>query len=149
MAVVTKADFSRLSIIVIDDSPYMRRLLLEMLSSFGVGRVATAGGAAEAFAEMRRDPPDLIICDWEMYPEDGLSILRRLRQQSGARPSHIPFIMLTGHNGNEDVTTALGEGADSYIVKPFASETLMNHLLKVIVADRGHLAEASETWALE
>ena len=149
MAAVTKADFSRLCILVIDDSPFMRRLLLEMLHSFGAGRVVCASGADEAFAEIGRDPPDLIVCDWEMYPEDGLSVLRRLRQHSGAHSFRIPFIMLTGHNGTEDVTTALGEGADSYIVKPFTSETLMNHLLKVIVADKGHTGEQAELWALE
>jgi len=57
--------------------------------------------------------------------------------------------MLTGNNGNDDVTTALGEGADSYVVKPFSCETLMNHLLKVIVADKGHLADPRQEWAID
>jgi DNA-binding response OmpR family regulator len=45
----------------------------------------------------------------------------------------------------------LGEGADSYIVKPFSCETLMNHLIKVIVQDKSHLADKApkEMWAVE
>jgi len=149
MAIISKADFSRFSILVIDDSPFILRLVSEMLKSFGVGIVCLAATADEAFAKMQRSPPDVIVCDWEMYPADGLSVLRKLRQQSHSRFCHIPFIMLTGHNGNDDVTTALGEGADSYVVKPFSCETLMNHLLKVIVADKGHLVDPRQEWAID
>ena len=157
---ITKADFSPLTILVIDDSPFMLRLLAEMLASFGVGKVLTAATAEEAFQRMQHRPPDVIFCDWQMYPVDGLAVLRRLRQQDQSHLVHVPFVMVTGHNANEDVTLALGEGADSYIVKPFSSETLMNHLIKVIVQDKSHLMQPQdgssrdvsgpkEMWAVE
>jgi DNA-binding response OmpR family regulator len=81
-----------------------------------------------------------------------LAVLRRLRQHHQSELACVPFVMVTGHNANEDVTLALGEGADSYIVKPFSCETLMNHLIKVIVQDKGHLTPAEEPkqmWAVE
>ncbi len=155
MAAITKADFSPLTILVIDDSPFMLRLLAEMLAGFGVGKVLTAATAEEAFQRMQLREPDVIFCDWQMYPIDGLAILRRLRQQDQSQLAYVPFVMVTGHNANEDVTLALGEGADSYIVKPFSCETLMTHLIKVIVQDKGHLAQpqdgsgAKEMWAVE
>ena len=155
MAAITKADFSPLTILVIDDSPFMLRLLAEMLSGFGVGKVLTAETAEEAFQRMEVRAPDVIFCDWEMYPMDGLALLRRLRQQNQSHLASVPFVMVTGHNGNEDVTEALGEGADSYVVKPFSAETLMNHLIKVIVQDKGHLSPpqagilSQEVWAVE
>jgi CheY-like chemotaxis protein len=155
MATITKADFSPLTILVIDDSPFMLRLLAEMLAGFGVGKVLTAATAEEAFERMQLRAPDVIFCDWQMYPTDGLAVLRRLRQQNESQLAYVPFVMVTGHNANEDVTLALGEGADSYVVKPFSSETLMNHLIKVIVGDKSHLAErgppndAKEMWAVE
>jgi CheY-like chemotaxis protein len=155
MAAIAKADFSPLTILVIDDSLFMQRLLAEMLASFGVGKVMTAASADEAFKRMDARIPDVIFCDWQMYPIDGLSLLRRLREQTQSRLAYVPFVMVTGHNANEDVTLALGEGANSYIVKPFSSETLMNHLIKVIVQDKGHLTEGSsdgapkEMWAVE
>ena len=157
MAAITKADFSSLTILVIEDSPFMLRLLAEMLAGFGVGKVLTAVTAEEAFQRMELRTPDVIFCDWQMYPIDGLTILRRLRQQHQSQLAYVPFVMVTGHNANEDVTLALGEGADSYVVKPFSAETLMNHLIKVIVGDKSHLAQpqdgsshgAEETWAVE
>lgn len=144
---ITKADFSQLTILVIDDSEFVRRLVLEMLSGFGVGKILLAESAAEAFARMDGTRPDLIICDWQMHPVDGLAVLRKLRLQPSEDYPRIPFIMLTGHNSTDDVTTAIGEGADSYIVKPFSSATLMTHLLKVILADKGHL-DGREAWAV-
>ena len=144
---ITKADFSQLTILVIDDSEFVRRLVLEMLSGFGVGKILLAESAQEAFARMEVARPDLIICDWRMHPVDGLAVLRKLRLQPSEDYPRIPFIMLTGHNSTDDVTTAIGEGADSYIVKPFSSATLMTHLLKVILADKGHL-DTREAWAV-
>ena len=144
---ITKADFSQLTILVIDDSEFVRRLVLEMLSGFGVGKILLAESANEAFARMDVARPDLIICDWQMHPVDGLAVLRKLRLQPSEDYPRIPFIMLTGHNSTDDVTTAIGEGADSYIVKPFSSATLMTHLLKVILADKGHL-DTKEAWAV-
>jgi CheY-like chemotaxis protein len=144
---ITKADFSRLNILVIDDSQFVRRLVEEILTGFGVGKVTSVESAEKAFAQMENDCPDLVICDWQMYPEDGLSVLRKLRQELATRYPRMPFIMLTGHNGPDDVSAAMGEGANSYIVKPFSAQTLMNHILKVIAADKGHIDDR-ETWAL-
>lgn len=144
---ITRADFSQLTILVIDDSEFVRRLVLEMLSGFGVGKILLAESAEMAFARMEVNRPDLIICDWQMHPVDGLAVLRKLRLQPSEDYPRIPFIMLTGHNSTDDVTTAIGEGADSYVVKPFSSATLMTHLLKVILADKGHL-DTREAWAV-
>jgi two-component system, chemotaxis family, chemotaxis protein CheY len=144
---ITKADFSRLNILVIDDSQFVCRLVEEILTSFGVGKVSTVESAQKAFVEMQNNCPDLVICDWQMYPEDGLSVLRKLRQELATRYPRMPFIMLTGHSGPDDVSAAIGEGANSYIVKPFSAQTLMKHLLKVIVADNDHINN-QETWAI-
>lgn len=144
---ITKVDFSRLSILVIDDSQFVRRLVHEVLQSFGVGKVSIADSADEAFRLMEINRPDLVICDWEMYPVDGLTILRRLRKELASHYPGLPFIMLTGHGGSEDVSKAIGEGADSYIVKPFSARTLMLHLLKVIAAHKPH-ARDDEAWAV-
>ena len=75
MTAVTKADFSPLTIMVIDDSPFMQMLLAEMLLSFGVGKVLTAAGAEEAFQRMetRRAGRDLL----------------RLADVSGRRADHV------------------------------------------------------------
>jgi len=144
---ITKVDFSQLNILVIDDSPFVRKLVEEVLTSFGVGGIFSTDSADKAFAQMEANCPDLIICDWQMHPVDGLTFLRKLRQDFAARYPAIPFIMLTGHSANEDVSKAIGEGANSYIVKPFSAQTLMNHLLKVIVSEKEPV-DNREEWIL-
>ena len=144
---ITKVDFSKLSILVIDDSQFVRKLVEEVLRSFGVGRVISAESADEGFAQIERHSPHVIICDWQMYPVDGITFLRRLRQDPAGRYRSVPFIMLTGQSGNDDVSAAIREGADSYIVKPVSAQTLMNHLLKVIIADKNKMGDR-KTWAV-
>lgn len=142
---INKADFSKLNILVVDDSKFVRQLVAEILDSFGVGKVVATGSAEEALKRVEDYLPDIIISDWQMHPIDGLTLLRKLRQKSSTRVASVPFIMLTGHSGAEDVSKALGEGADSYIVKPFSSQTLMNHILKVALSDAGLVASSEVT----
>ncbi len=144
---LSKADFSQIKILVIDDSEFVRCLLKEVLFGFGAAKVRLLESAEEAFVQMQIDCPDLIICDWQMHPTDGLTVLRKLRMETSSRLSSVPFIMLTGHNNADDVSTAIGEGADSYIVKPFSAGTLMSHLLKVLTAEDGNV-DAREAWTI-
>ena len=145
---ITRADFSRLCIFILDDSVFVRRLLEELLRSFEVGEVLSVATADALFAEMKRRTPDIIFCDWQMYPVDGLDVLRKLRHDRDLKHLRIPFIMLTGHNGTDEVQLAIGEGADSYVVKPFSPETIMKHLLKVIAGDQGAVAQ-EEVWSVD
>lgn len=127
---IEAVDFSKLHFLLIDDNQFIRRLLLEILRSWGAGSVRMVESPDEAWTEMKVRRPDIIFCDWMMSPVDGLSFLRTLRQTPGHQ--NIQVIMLTGHASVDHVSTALGEGANSYIVKPFSPTTLMEHVLKVI-----------------
>ena len=142
-----RADFSKFNILVIDDSKFVRQLVEAILGSFGVGNVCSAESVDDALRRMDNFHPDIVICDWQMYPVDGLTFLRKLRQEFSSRYARLPFIMLTGHSGADDVAKVLGEGANSYIVKPFSAQTLMKHILKVVASDSGQAA-SREVWAL-
>jgi DNA-binding response OmpR family regulator len=67
-----------------------------------------------------------------MQPTDGFAFLQWLREQAGMQ--RIPVIMITGHATSEHVEAALGEGADSYIAKPFTPATLLTHIVKIVEA---------------
>lgn len=127
-----KVDLSELDILLIDDNKFIRLLLGDVLRSFGVGTVREASSADQALEKIHQHRPDIILCDWMMDPPDGLALLRKIRSVDGAQ--RVPVIMITGHASSDRVSEALGEGADSYIVKPFRPATLMEHLLKVICA---------------
>ena len=134
---IDEVDLSRLSVLLIDDNKFIRRLVGEILRSFGVKKIAQAESAAAALAQMRIGANfDLIICDWSMEPKDGLWVLRAVRGGQTALRPQTPFVILTGECRENKVVEALAEGASSYIVKPVSAKLLMDHLIKLILEEK-------------
>ncbi len=133
---IDKADFSGLTVLLVDDNEFIRRLLGDILRSFRVGKVIQAAGVEEALSHLATVQPDVIFCDWMMAPVDGLSLLRAVRQSETPIDPKTPIIMLTGETRVDRVAVAIADGADSYIAKPVSAKILMSHLLKLIADDR-------------
>jgi two-component system, OmpR family, KDP operon response regulator KdpE len=106
-------------ILIVDDEPQIRRVLLTTLTSQGY-TVAEARTGDEALDQLRLDRPDLILLDVNMPGRSGLETCREIRSTSD-----IPIIMLTVRNTERDKVQALDAGADDYVVKPFGAEELM------------------------
>jgi two-component system chemotaxis sensor kinase CheA len=117
-------DRSRRRVLVVDDSPIVRDLLSELLSSVGL-EVRTAGDGAAALQMLAEHPVDLIVCDVEMPVMDGFELLRRLRD----RAERVPVVMVTTRGTVSDRAMAASLGADALIVK---SEFENAHLLETV-----------------
>jgi two-component system chemotaxis response regulator CheY len=133
---IEKADFSKLTVLLVDDNQFIRKLLVDVLRSFRVGKVVEAAGVEAALSHLASMQPDVIFCDWLMVPVDGLSLLRAVRQGRTPIDPRTPIIMLTGECRVDRVAIAIAEGADSYIAKPISAKILMSHLIKLIAADK-------------
>lgn len=107
-------------ILVVDDDPELRTLLQRFLQEHGFHVRSVAGGKAMDEA-LRRDHADLIVLDLMMPEEDGLAILKRLRD-GGER---LPVIMLTARGDPVDKVLGLEMGADDYLAKPFLPRELV------------------------
>lgn len=132
---IEAADFSGLHALLVDDNKFIRVLVREILRGFGFLRISEALSAGEALERVQQNRPDIIICDWMMHPQDGLTLLRSLRGSADAQVRNIPFIMLSGEVRDDHVAMAIGEGADSYVAKPFTAATLMAHLLRIVARE--------------
>ena len=119
-------------ILVVDDDQRLRELLQRFLTEQGF-RVSVLGDARELSRRMERDPPHLIVLDWMMPHEDGLSVCQRLRG-GGDRT---PVIMLTAKGDEEERIEGLDAGADDYLAKPFSPRELVSRIHAVLrrVAD--------------
>lgn len=106
------------AILIVDDSPQIRRALRAILVSQGFV-VMDARTGEEALDLIRKERVDLILLDVNLPGMSGLEICSEIR-----RTSVIPVIMLTVRNSERDKVHAFDVGADDYIVKPFGAEEL-------------------------
>ncbi|MFC4932276.1 putative bifunctional diguanylate cyclase/phosphodiesterase [Massilia sp. GCM10023247] len=119
-------------VLVADDDPVMRLLMLEMLQQVGLdGIEAEDGRQAVALAAERR--PDLILMDVEMPHLDGFAACRAIRRAEGPGVS-VPIVMVTGGDDVEAVTSAYEAGATDFVSKPINWPILGHRVLYVLRA---------------
>ncbi|VXB29534.1 DNA-binding response regulator in two-component regulatory system with EnvZ [Burkholderia sp. 8Y] len=107
-------------IIVLDDEAELRNMLQRFLTSQGFEvRVVENGKRLDRY--LQREPYDLLVLDWMMEPEDGLSVCRRLRAEGHT----LPILMLTAKGDPVDKVVGLETGADDYLAKPFLPQELV------------------------
>lgn len=115
-------------ILVVDDDPDIRSLLAEYLGGQGLRAVCAADGRQMRTA-LQSSPVDLIVLDLMLPGEDGLSLLRWLRDSDWAR---LPVLMLTARGDNVDRIIGLEMGADDYLPKPFEPRELVARIRAVL-----------------
>jgi DNA-binding NtrC family response regulator len=124
--------FDRPRILFADDDADMRACVERLLSEqYDV--VAVSDGA-EALAEVRRHPPDLVISDVLMPRMDGFDLLRAIRSDPASSP--IPVILLSAKGGEDFRIEGFEGGADDYLVKPFSARELTARLAAVLTLVR-------------
>lgn len=112
----------RSQIMVVEDNPGIRQMIVDILSTTGFAVVAFEEPKA-ALAAARRREPQLIISDIEMPGQTGLELIRELRADRSLR--RVPVILVSGFSSREHVRAGMGLGADDYITKPFTREELV------------------------
>jgi diguanylate cyclase (GGDEF)-like protein len=118
-------------VLVADDDPVMRLLMLEMLGQVGLDGVEAEDGA-QAVALCQSMSPDLILLDVEMPNMDGFSACREIRRIETGAP--VPIIMVTGGDDIEAVTNAYEVGATDFVSKPINWPILGHRVLYVLRA---------------
>jgi two-component system phosphate regulon response regulator OmpR len=114
-------------ILVIDDDPRLRDLLVRYLTEQGF-QVQALADARELDRKLQRDPPHLLVLDLMLPGEDGLAVCRRLR----ASGETVPIIMLTAKGEDVDRIVGLEMGADDYLPKPFNPRELVARIHAVL-----------------
>jgi diguanylate cyclase (GGDEF)-like protein len=130
------------SLLVVDDDPFIARLLEIELKAAGYDvRVASDGVQALEVAQQRC--PDLVLADVMMPNMDGFELTRRLRQDP--RTAAVSIIMLTARGLSADKLEGFAIGADDYIVKPFDTPELLARIRGVLRRSRDMRAQSPLT----
>ena len=119
-------------VVIVDDYTTMLRILRNLLRQLEINNVDEASDGDTAYHLLQKNPPDLVISDWNMVPVTGLDLLRKVR--ADAKLKHIPFIMVTAESKTENVIAAKQAGVSNYIVKPFNADTLRAKIASVFPA---------------
>lgn len=120
-------------ILVVDDEPQIRRVLLTVLVNAGY-EVVEAKDGEEAVENLMRECPDLVLLDANLPDMSGLEVCVRIRLSFKG-----PIIMLTVRSSEQDKVSAFNAGANDYLVKPFATGELLARIrnaLRVFASDR-------------
>jgi two-component system response regulator MprA len=107
-------------ILIVDDDQNLLKMLRRTLVYEGF-EVITGTNGSEALDAVHSEQPDLLILDWMMPKMDGLSVVETLRSVDNT----IPIIMLTARDAVESRVEGLENGADDYLIKPFAPAELV------------------------
>ena len=113
-----------LKVLVVDDEPDTRELLLATLSESGCDVRATAS-VGEAMEALRAARPDVIVSDIGMAGESGYDLVRRLRQLPPDQGGRIPAAALTAYSRPEDRRQALRAGFEMFLPKPVEPAELL------------------------
>lgn len=108
--------------LVVDDSPTMRRIVVNALRSIGYENVVEAEDGQDALSKLQTNTIDFIITDWNMPNLNGLDLTKTIR--SGSNNNTIPILMVTTRALKQDIIEALQAKVNNYIVKPFTPTVL-------------------------
>jgi len=109
-------------VLFVDDSPTMRRIIMNSLKKIGFTNILDAENGLDALEKMEKQDFDLVLTDWNMPEMNGEQFVKKLR--SNEKYETLPILMITTRGMKDDVITAVKLGINGYIVKPFTPEIL-------------------------
>jgi len=117
-------------ILIADDSPSMRSLLISTIEALDGFEIVEAANGFEALRLLPRENVDLVITDINMPDINGLELIRYMRDNSIYRT--IPLFIISTESSEKDLAKGLAMGANEYLVKPFDPSRLQNLLIKYL-----------------
>lgn len=129
------SNFSRMNALIVEDQAFIRTVVSRILKQLEFNQIFEADEGTGGLSLALERKPDVIICDIEMAPMDGLTFLQQLRQKEelGRRT---PVIFLTNHAQKDMVLKARDLGVNAFIAKPVTVVGLREKLAVLLSARR-------------
>lgn len=121
----------KLTILVVDDSPIMRRMIIKIihLCNVNVDHIYEAGNGAEALALIEKNPVDLLFVDVNMPVMDGIKMLEIVRQDPLKK--NLPIFIISTESNQQRIDFIKSKGA-VFLHKPFTPENLREKILQIM-----------------
>jgi len=119
-------------VIFVEDSPTMRRIIMNSLNKIGIADVTEAENGIDALDKMGDASWDMVITDWNMPEMNGEELVKELRSKDQTKET--PILMITTRGMQDDVMTAIKMGVNGYVVKPFTPEILKKKIGEIFTS---------------
>jgi CheY-like chemotaxis protein len=129
-------NLEQLAIMVVDDNHHMVVLVKHILVSLGIKNVREARDSADAIELLGSYPCDIVICDYNMQPLDGVDFVKLLRTSPDSPNAHVAVIMMTGHTEYRTVAAGRDAGVNEFLAKPISVKSLCERIVHVIEKPR-------------
>ncbi|MCH7938279.1 MAG: response regulator [Candidatus Marinimicrobia bacterium] len=118
------------TILFVEDSPTMRRIIANSLKRLGYTDIIEAENGVDALDKIEGKTIDLLVTDWNMPEMNGADLVKNIR----AMPEYetLPIVMITTRGMKDDVIKAMKLGVNGYVIKPFTPEVLRTKLEAIL-----------------
>ena len=123
-------------VLIVDDNPFMRRIVRSLLINIGIKRHFEARDGIEALDQIRNISPDIVILDWEMPLLNGPELVRIVRSPGVFPMPDIPIIMLSGHSEHRRIVEAMKIGVNEFLCKPVSAKALQERFISILMKPR-------------
>jgi CheY-like chemotaxis protein len=127
---------AKISVLIVDDEPSMRKVTRALLQAIGVKNIHEAPDGRRGLEAIRTHAPDIVILDWEMPSPNGPEFMRTVRAPGTFPLPDVPVIMLTGHSERSRVIEAMRLGVNEYLLKPVSSVALLARIVSILSKPR-------------
>ena len=124
--------FEKLSVLIVEDTIPMLKLVSFVLETLGVGRIFSASEGGEGYDIFCMESPDIVITDWHMHPVNGIDLVKKIRKDPNSPNRTVPVVMMTGFSAFPRVSEARDTGVTEFLVKPFSANDLARRIAHVI-----------------
>jgi len=121
-------------LLVVDDSPSMRRVMRHVLTELGFTQVDEAEDGVQALEHLEATHYDLVISDWYMPRMSGIDLLRHVRAAPAL--AQLKVLIVTGYVTQEHLVEAAQAGADGFVIKPFIGASLEEKVTALLGSSR-------------
>ncbi|MBH0238993.1 response regulator [Methylobrevis albus] len=135
----TYLDMSQLSVAIVENNPFFRRILRSLLSGFGVRTIHEAAGTEDGWKLLEEHRPDVLIVDWNLGGEDGTALLEKVRRCSDTELAATRFIFVSAHSDRRHVLLGAKLGANDFIVKPLSARVLYERIRRLILSQSAYV----------
>ncbi len=135
-------EFEKLSVLIVEDTIPMLKLVSSVLDTLGVGTVYTSSEGEEGYTMFSKQNPDIVVTDWHMQPMNGIELVKKIRTDKKSPNRTVPIVMMTGFSALPRVSQARDTGVTEFLVKPFSANDLARRIAYVINKPRDFIETA-------